>query len=142
MDQNMVMRDEMKQTNFNLVVNNPFSTYPSPKTWPIYNMKSNHQISEMPALVGLYLVPNHNEWMNPVRATMPIAVHVCSLHSEMELQALIKNKIPKLLSKSNNIGIDLIPEQNWIKCHGTFELELIKWVIRIPVVEKLCRNNK
>uniref|UniRef100_A0A915J2K8 Uncharacterized protein n=1 Tax=Romanomermis culicivorax TaxID=13658 RepID=A0A915J2K8_ROMCU len=34
-DQNMVMSDEMKQTNFNLVMNDPFSTYGPPETWPI-----------------------------------------------------------------------------------------------------------
>uniref|UniRef100_A0A915JWX8 Uncharacterized protein n=1 Tax=Romanomermis culicivorax TaxID=13658 RepID=A0A915JWX8_ROMCU len=35
-DQNMVMSDKVKQTNFCLVVNNPFSTYSPPETWPIY----------------------------------------------------------------------------------------------------------
>uniref|UniRef100_A0A915KT80 Uncharacterized protein n=1 Tax=Romanomermis culicivorax TaxID=13658 RepID=A0A915KT80_ROMCU len=66
----MVMSDEMKQTNFNLVVNDPFSAYSPPKTWPIYEMKFDHQIAEMPALMPLYSVPNHNEWMNAIQGTM------------------------------------------------------------------------
>uniref|UniRef100_A0A915JCU5 Uncharacterized protein n=1 Tax=Romanomermis culicivorax TaxID=13658 RepID=A0A915JCU5_ROMCU len=73
-DQNMVMSKEMKQTNFNLVVNDPFSTYMPPEIWPIYEIKFDHQISEMPASTLLYLVPNHNEWMNAIRGTMPLAI--------------------------------------------------------------------
>uniref|UniRef100_A0A915LBZ3 Uncharacterized protein n=1 Tax=Romanomermis culicivorax TaxID=13658 RepID=A0A915LBZ3_ROMCU len=59
--QNMVMSDEMKQTNFNLVINNPFSRYSPPETWPIYKMKFDHQMAETPALTLLYSVPNHNK---------------------------------------------------------------------------------
>uniref|UniRef100_A0A915JJH3 Uncharacterized protein n=1 Tax=Romanomermis culicivorax TaxID=13658 RepID=A0A915JJH3_ROMCU len=105
-------------------------------------MKSHHQISETPALTQLYLVPNRNEWINAIRGTMPLAIHVCSPHSEMELRAIIKNEIRKLLSKSDNIEIDLICEQNWIKRDSTFELELTEWVSRIPIVKKICNDNK
>uniref|UniRef100_A0A915KSH3 Uncharacterized protein n=1 Tax=Romanomermis culicivorax TaxID=13658 RepID=A0A915KSH3_ROMCU len=141
-DQDMVMSDELKQTKFNLIVSNPFTTYGPPKNWPIYEIKSDYQISEMPALAPLYTVPNHNEWMNAIRGTMSLAVHVCSLHSEMEQQAIIQNEILKLLSKSDNIEIDLICKQNWIKRNGTFEPELTEWVSRIPPVEKICNDNK
>uniref|UniRef100_A0A915HMF7 Uncharacterized protein n=1 Tax=Romanomermis culicivorax TaxID=13658 RepID=A0A915HMF7_ROMCU len=58
---NVVMSDDMKHTNFNLVVNDPFSIYDPPKTWPIYDMKLDHQILEMLTLAPLYSVPNHNE---------------------------------------------------------------------------------
>uniref|UniRef100_A0A915HPF6 Uncharacterized protein n=1 Tax=Romanomermis culicivorax TaxID=13658 RepID=A0A915HPF6_ROMCU len=84
-DQNMVMSDNMKQTNFNLVVNDPFSMYGPPETWPIYKIKSDHQISEMLALAPLYSVPNHNKWMNAIRGTILLALHICSPHSETEL---------------------------------------------------------
>uniref|UniRef100_A0A915KKY2 Uncharacterized protein n=1 Tax=Romanomermis culicivorax TaxID=13658 RepID=A0A915KKY2_ROMCU len=141
-DQNMVMSDEMKQMNFNLVVNDPFSTYSPPKTWPIYDMKSDNQIWEMPTLAPLYSIPNHKEWMNAIRGTMPIFFQVFSPHSETELRAIIKNQIPNLLSKSDNIEIDLICEQNWIKCDGTFQLELTEWASRMPINEKICNNNK
>uniref|UniRef100_A0A915KZC3 Uncharacterized protein n=1 Tax=Romanomermis culicivorax TaxID=13658 RepID=A0A915KZC3_ROMCU len=80
--------------------------------------------------------------MNAIRGAMPLAVHICSRHSEMELCAIIKNKIPKLLSKSNNMEIDLICQQNWIKRDGTFKLELTEWVSPIPVVQNNCNNNK
>uniref|UniRef100_A0A915ILD9 Uncharacterized protein n=1 Tax=Romanomermis culicivorax TaxID=13658 RepID=A0A915ILD9_ROMCU len=60
-NQNMVMSDEAKQTNYNLVVNDPFSTYGPPETWPIHEMKSDHQIAETPALTPLYSLPNHHE---------------------------------------------------------------------------------
>uniref|UniRef100_A0A915L012 Uncharacterized protein n=1 Tax=Romanomermis culicivorax TaxID=13658 RepID=A0A915L012_ROMCU len=53
-DQNMVMSEEIKQTNFNLVVNDPFSTYSPPETWPIYEKKFDHQMAEKPALMPLY----------------------------------------------------------------------------------------
>uniref|UniRef100_A0A915K4V8 Uncharacterized protein n=1 Tax=Romanomermis culicivorax TaxID=13658 RepID=A0A915K4V8_ROMCU len=125
-DQNMVMSHEMKQTNFNLVINDPFSMYGRPETWPIYEMKFDHQIAEMLALTLLYSVPNHNKWMNAIRGTMPLVVHIFSPHSKTELPAIIKNKILKLLAKSENLDIDLICKQNWIKGEGTFELELIK----------------
>uniref|UniRef100_A0A915JUQ9 Uncharacterized protein n=1 Tax=Romanomermis culicivorax TaxID=13658 RepID=A0A915JUQ9_ROMCU len=59
-----------------------------------------------------------------------------------ELRAIIKNEIPKLLSKSESIDIHLICEQNWIKCDGTFELELIEWVSRIPIVIKIRSDYK
>uniref|UniRef100_A0A915IEG3 Uncharacterized protein n=1 Tax=Romanomermis culicivorax TaxID=13658 RepID=A0A915IEG3_ROMCU len=75
-DQNMVMSDEVKQTNFNLVVNNPFSMYGPPETWRIYEMKFDYQIAEMPALMLLYLLPNHHKWMNAVQGTMPLVAHV------------------------------------------------------------------
>uniref|UniRef100_A0A915JSX4 Uncharacterized protein n=1 Tax=Romanomermis culicivorax TaxID=13658 RepID=A0A915JSX4_ROMCU len=65
--------------------------------------------------------------MNAVRGTMPLAVHVCALHSETELHTIIGNEIPKLLSKSDNIKIDLIWEQNWIKRDGMCEPELMEW---------------
>uniref|UniRef100_A0A915K5W5 Uncharacterized protein n=1 Tax=Romanomermis culicivorax TaxID=13658 RepID=A0A915K5W5_ROMCU len=107
----MVMSEVMKQTNLNLVVKNPFLTYHRPETWPIYDMKSNHQISETRALALLYSVPNHNEWMKAIRETMLLAVHVCSPHSGTELRAIIKKEIPKLLSKSDNIEINLICEK-------------------------------
>uniref|UniRef100_A0A915L587 Uncharacterized protein n=1 Tax=Romanomermis culicivorax TaxID=13658 RepID=A0A915L587_ROMCU len=78
LDQNMVMSDEMKQTNFNLVVNDLFSMYRPPETWLIYEMKFDHQIAETPALRLLYSVPNHNEWMNAIPGTMLLVVHICS----------------------------------------------------------------
>uniref|UniRef100_A0A915I9A2 Uncharacterized protein n=1 Tax=Romanomermis culicivorax TaxID=13658 RepID=A0A915I9A2_ROMCU len=34
-------------------------------------MKFDHQIAETPALTLLYSLPNHYEWMNAVRGTMP-----------------------------------------------------------------------
>uniref|UniRef100_A0A915IBH1 Uncharacterized protein n=1 Tax=Romanomermis culicivorax TaxID=13658 RepID=A0A915IBH1_ROMCU len=58
-DQNMVMSDDLNQTNFNLVVTDPFTTYGSPETWPIYDMKSDHHSLETPALAPLYRIPNH-----------------------------------------------------------------------------------
>uniref|UniRef100_A0A915L6W5 Uncharacterized protein n=1 Tax=Romanomermis culicivorax TaxID=13658 RepID=A0A915L6W5_ROMCU len=61
--------------------------------------------------------------MKAIRGTMPLVAHVCSPHSEMELRAIIKNEIPKILSKSDRINIDLICEQNWVKRDRTFELE-------------------
>uniref|UniRef100_A0A915HMQ1 Uncharacterized protein n=1 Tax=Romanomermis culicivorax TaxID=13658 RepID=A0A915HMQ1_ROMCU len=78
-------------------------------------MKFDHQIAKTPALTPLYWLPNHHEWMNAVRGTMPLVAHLCSPHSETELRAIIKNEIPKLMSKSDSIEIDLICEQNWIK---------------------------
>uniref|UniRef100_A0A915LB16 Uncharacterized protein n=1 Tax=Romanomermis culicivorax TaxID=13658 RepID=A0A915LB16_ROMCU len=71
-------------------------------------MKFDHQIAETWALTPLYLVPNHNKWINAIQGTMPLVAHICSPHSEMELRAIIKNEIPKLLSKSENLDIDLI----------------------------------
>uniref|UniRef100_A0A915JW24 Uncharacterized protein n=1 Tax=Romanomermis culicivorax TaxID=13658 RepID=A0A915JW24_ROMCU len=82
--------------------------YGPPETWLIYEMKFDHQIAETPALTPLYSLPNHHKWMNAVRGTMPLVAHVCSPHSEMELQVIIKNEIPKLMSKSDSIDIDLI----------------------------------
>uniref|UniRef100_A0A915IRL3 Uncharacterized protein n=1 Tax=Romanomermis culicivorax TaxID=13658 RepID=A0A915IRL3_ROMCU len=61
--------------NFNLIVNDPFSTYGPPETWPIYEMKFDHQIAKMPALMPLYSLPNHHQWMNAVRGTMPLVAH-------------------------------------------------------------------
>uniref|UniRef100_A0A915KXS9 Uncharacterized protein n=1 Tax=Romanomermis culicivorax TaxID=13658 RepID=A0A915KXS9_ROMCU len=84
-DQNMVMSDKAKQTNYNLVVNDRFSTYDHPETWPMYEMKSDHQIAETLALTRLYSLPNHHEWMNAVRGTMPLVAPVCSPDSETEL---------------------------------------------------------
>uniref|UniRef100_A0A915KSS5 Uncharacterized protein n=1 Tax=Romanomermis culicivorax TaxID=13658 RepID=A0A915KSS5_ROMCU len=55
-----------QQMNFNLVVNDPFSTYGPPETWLTYEMKFDHQIAEMPASTPLYSVPNHNKWMNAI----------------------------------------------------------------------------
>uniref|UniRef100_A0A915KXJ5 Uncharacterized protein n=1 Tax=Romanomermis culicivorax TaxID=13658 RepID=A0A915KXJ5_ROMCU len=123
-DRNMVMNDELKQTNLNLIVNDPFTIYGPPETWLIYNIKSDHHISETPVLALLCSIPKHNEWMNAVRRTMPIAVHVDAPHSETELCAIIPNEIPRLLVKSKDIEINLICEQNWIKCDRTFEKEL------------------
>uniref|UniRef100_A0A915KA64 Uncharacterized protein n=1 Tax=Romanomermis culicivorax TaxID=13658 RepID=A0A915KA64_ROMCU len=60
----------------------------------------------------------------------------------MELGAIIKNEIPKLLAKRKSIDIDLICEKNWIKRDGTFVLELIELVSRIPIVEKIRSDNK
>uniref|UniRef100_A0A915K4H1 Uncharacterized protein n=1 Tax=Romanomermis culicivorax TaxID=13658 RepID=A0A915K4H1_ROMCU len=54
----------------------------------------------------------------------------------MELCAIICNQIPKLLAKSKNIEIDLICEQNWIKCDGTFDKKLTKWASRMHLTEK------
>uniref|UniRef100_A0A915KW96 Uncharacterized protein n=1 Tax=Romanomermis culicivorax TaxID=13658 RepID=A0A915KW96_ROMCU len=54
----------------------------------------------------------------------------------------VKNKIRKLLSKSDSLDIDLICQQNWIKCDGTLELELIKWASRIHIIEKNRSDNK
>uniref|UniRef100_A0A915I7Q6 Uncharacterized protein n=1 Tax=Romanomermis culicivorax TaxID=13658 RepID=A0A915I7Q6_ROMCU len=65
-DQNMVMSDEVKRMNFNLVVNDLFTTYGPPETWPIYEIKFYHQIAETPALTPLYSLPNHHKWMNAV----------------------------------------------------------------------------
>uniref|UniRef100_A0A915LBC8 NurA domain-containing protein n=1 Tax=Romanomermis culicivorax TaxID=13658 RepID=A0A915LBC8_ROMCU len=104
----------------------PFTTYGPPQTFPIYEMKFDHQITKMPALMPLYLLPNHQEWMNAVRGTMPLVAHLCSPHSQKELRAIIKNEIRKLMSKSESIDIDLICEQNWVKRDGTLELELIE----------------
>uniref|UniRef100_A0A915IED9 Uncharacterized protein n=1 Tax=Romanomermis culicivorax TaxID=13658 RepID=A0A915IED9_ROMCU len=80
--------------------------------------------------------------MNTIRGTMPLAVHVCSPHSQAELQAIIKNEIPKLSSKSENINIDLICKQNWIEGDGTFEFELTEWASQIPIVERIRSDNK
>uniref|UniRef100_A0A915KS68 Uncharacterized protein n=1 Tax=Romanomermis culicivorax TaxID=13658 RepID=A0A915KS68_ROMCU len=99
-------------------------------------MKFDHQIPKMPALTPLYLLPNHDEWMNAVRGTMPLVAHVCSPHSETELRAIIKNEIWKLMSKSDSIDINLICERNWVKRDGTFELELIEWANHLPYNEK------
>uniref|UniRef100_A0A915LCN0 Uncharacterized protein n=1 Tax=Romanomermis culicivorax TaxID=13658 RepID=A0A915LCN0_ROMCU len=71
----MVTSDEAKQINFNLVVNDPFTTYGPPETWPIYKIKCNHQIPEKPALTLPYTLPNHHQWMNAVRGTMPLVAH-------------------------------------------------------------------
>uniref|UniRef100_A0A915I6Q5 Uncharacterized protein n=1 Tax=Romanomermis culicivorax TaxID=13658 RepID=A0A915I6Q5_ROMCU len=60
----------------------------------------------------------------------------------MELPAIIKNEIPKLMSKRDSIDIHLICEQNWVKQDRTFELELIEWVSRIPINQKNCSDNK
>uniref|UniRef100_A0A915IZ01 Uncharacterized protein n=1 Tax=Romanomermis culicivorax TaxID=13658 RepID=A0A915IZ01_ROMCU len=84
------------------VVNDPFMIYGPPETLLIYDMKSD-QILKTPALAPPYLVPNHKEWMNAV------------------------SEIPKLLSNGDNIKIDLMCEQDWIKRQGTFELELTEW---------------
>uniref|UniRef100_A0A915KLB0 Uncharacterized protein n=1 Tax=Romanomermis culicivorax TaxID=13658 RepID=A0A915KLB0_ROMCU len=138
----MVMSDEVKQTNFNLVVKDLFTTYGPPQTWPIYEMKFDHQIAETPALMLLYSLPNHHEWMNPIRGTMPLVPHVCSPHSETELRAIIKKEIPKLMSKSDSIDIDLICEQNWVKRDRTFELELIEWANHLLYNEKNRSDNK
>uniref|UniRef100_A0A915KLZ4 Uncharacterized protein n=1 Tax=Romanomermis culicivorax TaxID=13658 RepID=A0A915KLZ4_ROMCU len=73
---------------------------------------------------------------------MLLVLHICSPHSKTELRAIIKNEIPKLLSKSDSLDIDLIWEQNWIKRDGTFELELVEWASRIPIVEKNRNDNK
>uniref|UniRef100_A0A915J9R7 Uncharacterized protein n=1 Tax=Romanomermis culicivorax TaxID=13658 RepID=A0A915J9R7_ROMCU len=89
-------------------------------------MKFDHQIAEMLALTPLYSLPNHHEWMNAVRGTMPLVAHVCSPHSKTELRAIIKNEIPKLMSKRDSIEINLICKQNWVKRDGMFELELIE----------------
>uniref|UniRef100_A0A915JMR9 Uncharacterized protein n=1 Tax=Romanomermis culicivorax TaxID=13658 RepID=A0A915JMR9_ROMCU len=96
----------------------------------------------MPALTPLYSLPNHHEWMNAVRGTMPLVAHICSPHSEVELRAIIKKEIPKLMSKSDSIDIDFICEQNWVKSDGTFELELIKWANHLPFKEKNRSDNK
>uniref|UniRef100_A0A915JBX9 Uncharacterized protein n=1 Tax=Romanomermis culicivorax TaxID=13658 RepID=A0A915JBX9_ROMCU len=53
--------------------------------------------------------------------------HADSRSRLFTMQAIIKNEILKLLLKSNNIEINLICEQDWIKCDGMFELELIEW---------------
>uniref|UniRef100_A0A915IGW6 Uncharacterized protein n=1 Tax=Romanomermis culicivorax TaxID=13658 RepID=A0A915IGW6_ROMCU len=105
-------------------------------------MKFDHQITETPALTQLYSISNHNEWMNALRGTMLLVVHVCSPHSKTELRAIIKNEIPKLLSKSDSLDINLICEQNWIKRDSTFELELVEWASCIPIVEKTRSDNK
>uniref|UniRef100_A0A915IM00 Uncharacterized protein n=1 Tax=Romanomermis culicivorax TaxID=13658 RepID=A0A915IM00_ROMCU len=73
---------------------------------------------------------------------MPLVAHVCSPHSETELQAIIKNEIPKLMSKSDSIDIHLICEQNWVKRDGTFEFELIEWANPLPYNKKNCCDNK
>uniref|UniRef100_A0A915L9R4 Uncharacterized protein n=1 Tax=Romanomermis culicivorax TaxID=13658 RepID=A0A915L9R4_ROMCU len=73
---------------------------------------------------------------------MLLVLHVCSPHSKTELRVIIKNEIPKLLSKSDSLDIDLIWEQNWIKRDDTFELELVEWASHIPIVEKNCNDNK
>uniref|UniRef100_A0A915HWJ2 Uncharacterized protein n=1 Tax=Romanomermis culicivorax TaxID=13658 RepID=A0A915HWJ2_ROMCU len=65
-DQNMVMSDELKQTNFNLIITDPFKTDSPPKTWLIYDMKSDYHISKTLALALLFTIPNHIEWVNPV----------------------------------------------------------------------------
>uniref|UniRef100_A0A915HU57 Uncharacterized protein n=1 Tax=Romanomermis culicivorax TaxID=13658 RepID=A0A915HU57_ROMCU len=111
----MVMSDELRPTNFNLIITNPFTTYGPPETWPIYDIKSEHHIPEMPVLAPLYTIPNHNEWMNAICGMMPLAIHVGAPNSEVELRAIIRNGILKLLAQSDNIEIDLIWEQNWIK---------------------------
>uniref|UniRef100_A0A915L5P3 Uncharacterized protein n=1 Tax=Romanomermis culicivorax TaxID=13658 RepID=A0A915L5P3_ROMCU len=80
--------------------------------------------------------------MNAVCGTMPLVTHVCSPHSETELRAIIKNEIPKLMSKSDSIDIDFICEQNWVKREGTFEFELIKWANCLPYNEKNRSNSK
>uniref|UniRef100_A0A915KNA6 Uncharacterized protein n=1 Tax=Romanomermis culicivorax TaxID=13658 RepID=A0A915KNA6_ROMCU len=125
-DQNMVMSDELRLTNFNLTVNDLLTTYSSPETWGIYDIKSDHHISETPVLAPLHSTLNHNEWMNAVRGMMPFAIHIGAPHFETELCAIIHDKIRKLLGKSKNIGINLISEQNWIKRDGMFDQELIE----------------
>uniref|UniRef100_A0A915K041 Uncharacterized protein n=1 Tax=Romanomermis culicivorax TaxID=13658 RepID=A0A915K041_ROMCU len=80
--------------------------------------------------------------MNAIRGTMPLVVHVCSPHSQTELRGIIKNEVLKLLSKSESLDINLICKQNWIKCDGTFELELVEWSSHIPIVQKTRSDNK
>uniref|UniRef100_A0A915J425 Uncharacterized protein n=1 Tax=Romanomermis culicivorax TaxID=13658 RepID=A0A915J425_ROMCU len=60
-DQNMVMSDKAKQMNFNLIVNDPFSMYGPPETWPIYEIKFDHLIAETLALMPLYSLQNHHK---------------------------------------------------------------------------------
>uniref|UniRef100_A0A915HTK5 Uncharacterized protein n=1 Tax=Romanomermis culicivorax TaxID=13658 RepID=A0A915HTK5_ROMCU len=140
--QNMVMSDELRQTNFNLIINDLFMTYSLPETWLIYNIKSDHHISETRVLAPLYSMPNHNEWINAIRGMMSLAIHVGTPHSEMELCAIICNEIPKLLAKSENIEIDLICEQNWIKEEGTLDQELTEWASQMPLTGKIRNDNK
>uniref|UniRef100_A0A915HGI2 Uncharacterized protein n=1 Tax=Romanomermis culicivorax TaxID=13658 RepID=A0A915HGI2_ROMCU len=46
----------------------------------------------------------------------------------MELRAILKNEITKLLSNSDSIDIDLICEQNWVVEHGRFsKLDHMAW---------------
>uniref|UniRef100_A0A915K1G2 Uncharacterized protein n=1 Tax=Romanomermis culicivorax TaxID=13658 RepID=A0A915K1G2_ROMCU len=80
--------------------------------------------------------------MNAIRGTMLLVTHVRSPHSETELRAIIKNEIPKLLSKRDSTDIDLICKQNWVKHDGMFELELVERASRIPINEKNRSDNK
>uniref|UniRef100_A0A915JHG1 Uncharacterized protein n=1 Tax=Romanomermis culicivorax TaxID=13658 RepID=A0A915JHG1_ROMCU len=53
------------------LIEDPFSRYGPPETLRVYKMKFDHQIAETRALTPLYLVPNHNKWMNAIQLTMP-----------------------------------------------------------------------
>uniref|UniRef100_A0A915ICV8 Uncharacterized protein n=1 Tax=Romanomermis culicivorax TaxID=13658 RepID=A0A915ICV8_ROMCU len=68
---------------------------------------------------------------------MPLAIHVGVPHFKMELHAIIRNKIPKLLAKREDIEIDLICEQNWVKPDGTLDNKLIEWANQTQMTEKI-----
>uniref|UniRef100_A0A915JBU2 Uncharacterized protein n=1 Tax=Romanomermis culicivorax TaxID=13658 RepID=A0A915JBU2_ROMCU len=104
----MVMSDEVKQTNFNLVVNNPFPTYGPSETWLVYEMMFDHQIAETLALTPLYSLPNHHEWMNVIRGTMPLVAHKrCDSTNDLRNVTIIAttNDLRNVVIHLRNIGI-------------------------------------